>query len=55
MCVSAGVVVANDVDNQRCYMLVHQAKRLNSPCAIILNHDAAIMPNIFINNLGMIF
>ena len=27
-------------------MLVHQAKRLSSPCVIITNHDAAIMPNI---------
>lgn len=49
---SAGVVIANDIDNQRCYMLVHQAKRLNSPCAIITNHDAAIMPNFHIDNVG---
>lgn len=35
-----GVVVANDVDNGRCYMLVHQSKRLNSPAFIITNHDA---------------
>lgn len=41
-----GLVVANDVDNNRCYMLVHQAKRLNSPCAIITNHDASVMPNV---------
>lgn len=44
--VPSGLVVANDVDNNRCYMLVHQAKRLNSPCAIIINHDASVMPNI---------
>lgn len=48
-----GVVVANDIDNQRCYMLVHQAKRLNSPCAVVTNHDAAIMPNIMIDNPGI--
>ncbi|KAG6451499.1 hypothetical protein O3G_MSEX007192 [Manduca sexta] len=39
-----GFVMANDVDNSRCYMLVHQAKRLNSPCIIITNHDSAVMP-----------
>lgn len=44
--VPSGLVVANDVDNNRCYMLVHQAKRLNSPCAIIINHDASVMPNV---------
>lgn len=47
-----GVVVANDVDNKRCYMLVHQAKRLNSPCFIITNHDAAHMPNLQVMKNG---
>lgn len=47
-----GVVVANDVDNKRCYMLVHQAKRLNSPCFIITNHDAARMPNLHVTKDG---
>lgn len=41
-----GIVVANDSDNKRCYMLTHQAKRLQSPAIIITNHDAAFMPNI---------
>lgn len=41
-----GIVVANDVDNRRCYMLTHQAKRLQSPAIMITNHDAAFMPNI---------
>lgn len=40
-----GYVIANDVDNKRCYMLVHQAKRLNSPCIAVTNHDSAILPN----------
>ena len=31
-------------------MLVHQAKRLQSPSAIITNHDAAIMPNLQITS-----
>ncbi|XP_060531171.1 LOW QUALITY PROTEIN: tRNA (cytosine(34)-C(5))-methyltransferase [Cylas formicarius] len=42
-----GFVIANDVDNKRCYMLVHQAKRLNSPCVAIINHDSASLPNMF--------
>eukprot|EP00058_Branchiostoma_floridae_P008503 XP_002593991.1 hypothetical protein BRAFLDRAFT_118815 [Branchiostoma floridae] len=41
-----GFVVANDADNKRCYMLVHQAKRLNSPCFLVTNHDASHMPNM---------
>ncbi|KAJ8676746.1 hypothetical protein QAD02_012533, partial [Eretmocerus hayati] len=40
-----GFVVANDLDNNRCYMLVHQAKRLNSPNILITNHDSSVMPN----------
>ncbi|CAD7086913.1 unnamed protein product [Hermetia illucens] len=41
-----GFVVANDLDNNRCYMLVHQAKRLNSPCFVVTNHDSAFFPNL---------
>ncbi|XP_013415807.1 tRNA (cytosine(34)-C(5))-methyltransferase isoform X2 [Lingula anatina] len=41
-----GFVVANDVDNKRCYLMVHQVKRLQSPCFMIVNHDATTMPNI---------
>lgn len=44
-----GVVVANDVDNKRCYMLVHQAKRLSSQCCVITNHDAGVMPDFYEN------
>ncbi|KAJ3648435.1 hypothetical protein Zmor_020239 [Zophobas morio] len=44
--IPSGYVIANDVDNKRCYMLVHQAKRLNSPCVAIINHDSAILPNL---------
>ena len=44
-----GVVIANDADNARCYMLVHQAKRLQSPCVMIINHDASILPNMFLS------
>ncbi|XP_071785595.1 RNA cytosine-C(5)-methyltransferase NSUN2-like [Asterias amurensis] len=41
-----GFVVANDADNKRCYIMVHQAKRLNSPCCMIVNHDASVFPTI---------
>lgn len=46
----SGFVMANDVDNNRCYMLVHQAKRLNSPCIFITNHDAAFFPHLTIGD-----
>ncbi|XP_011305094.1 tRNA (cytosine(34)-C(5))-methyltransferase [Fopius arisanus] len=45
-----GFVIANDVSNNRCYMLVHQAKRLNSPNILITNHDSSVMPNFRITN-----
>lgn len=45
-----GFVIANDLDNNRCYMLVHQAKRLNSPNILITNHDSSVMPNFTITN-----
>ncbi|KAG5673382.1 hypothetical protein PVAND_003438 [Polypedilum vanderplanki] len=44
-----GYVIANDIDNKRCYMLVHQAKRLNSPCCLITNTDAGRFPNLYNN------
>lgn len=49
--IPTGYVVANDVDNNRCYMLVHQTKRLNSPCFIVTNHDSSVMPQ-FRNDEG---
>lgn len=48
----SGFVVANDVDNNRCYMLVHQAKRLNSPCFIVTNHDSSFLPNFLMTNIN---
>lgn len=45
-----GMVVANDVDNKRCYMLVHQSNRLNSPNCIIINQDAARIYDMKITN-----
>ncbi|KAL9976465.1 hypothetical protein ACROYT_G013772 [Oculina patagonica] len=43
-----GLVVANELQNKRCYMLVHQSKRLHSPCCLITNHDAALFPTLFV-------
>ncbi|KAK2193840.1 hypothetical protein NP493_5g14014 [Ridgeia piscesae] len=44
--VPEGVVVANDSDNKRCYLMVHQVKRLESPNFMIINHDASKMPSL---------
>lgn len=50
--IPSGFVIANDVDNKRCYMLVHQAKRLNSPCCLITNAEAGQFPNLFTGDEG---
>ncbi|XP_077922669.1 RNA cytosine C(5)-methyltransferase NSUN2 isoform X2 [Halichoerus grypus] len=47
-----GFVIANDVDNKRCYLLVHQAKRLSSPCIMVVNHDASSIPRLKIDVNG---
>lgn len=40
-----GLLVANDVDNSRCYLLVHQTlKRLPTANCVVVNHDASSMP-----------
>ena len=46
VCVTEGVVVANDSDNKRCYLMVHQVKRLESANFMIINHDASKMPSL---------
>ncbi|XP_059619990.1 tRNA (cytosine(34)-C(5))-methyltransferase [Phlebotomus argentipes] len=45
-----GLVIANDIDNSRCYMLVHQAKRLNSPCFLVTNEDSERFPDLQCTN-----
>ncbi|ERE82649.1 tRNA (cytosine(34)-C(5))-methyltransferase [Cricetulus griseus] len=47
-----GFVIANDVDNKRCYLLVHQAKRLSSPCIMVVNHDASSIPRLTVDVNG---
>ena len=48
---AGGVVVANDADNRRCYMLVHQTKRLNSPAFMVTNHDASVFPVLYYHDV----
>ncbi|KAF8565377.1 hypothetical protein P879_02397 [Paragonimus westermani] len=43
-----GLVVANDVDQKRCYMMVHQVKRLQSPCTVITQEDATCFPRLYV-------
>lgn len=42
---SSGLILANDSDFKRAYMLVHQVKRLNSPNFVVTNHDATFISN----------
>ena len=46
-----GFVIANDIDPKRCYMLVHQSRRIHSPCCLVTNHDAAAFPDINIKQV----
>lgn len=53
LCVAEGFVIANDVDNKRCYSkLVHQAKRPSSPCIMVVNHDASCIPRLQVDVNG---
>lgn len=47
-----GVVVANDAHHKRCYLLVHQCKRLRSPCLVVVNHDASMLPTLHLREAG---
>ena len=47
-----GLVIANDADYKRAKMLVHQSKRLNSPCIIVTNHDAQRFPSLTVDEQG---
>jgi tRNA (cytosine34-C5)-methyltransferase len=40
-----GLVVANDSDNKRCYLMVHQVRRLVSSNFIVMNMDASNLPS----------
>eukprot|EP01133_Synstelium_polycarpum_P011949 gene11949-13925_t len=47
-----GLVLANDVDTSRCYMLVHQTARLGSPAVTITNHEAQHFPLLSLETPG---
>ena len=38
-------MIANDSDNKRCYLMVHQVRRLASSNFLVMNNDAAILPS----------
>lgn len=42
----SGLLIANDSDNKRAHMLIHQSARLPSPALLVTNLDASIYPMI---------
>ena len=42
-----GMVIANDSDPKRAYMLVHQLKRLGSPAFLVTTHEGQHFPNLY--------
>ena len=47
-----GLVIANDSDQKRAYLLVHQAKRLQSPCLLVTNHEGQEFPKIVVKDVS---
>ncbi|KAI8029390.1 tRNA (cytosine(34)-C(5))-methyltransferase [Camellia lanceoleosa] len=45
----SGMVVANDVDVQRCNLLIHQTKRMCTANLIVTNHEAQHFPSCHLN------
>jgi 16S rRNA C967 or C1407 C5-methylase (RsmB/RsmF family) len=45
-----GLVIANDADQQRAYMLYHQVKRILSPCLLVTNNDGTMFPFLYSRN-----
>jgi 16S rRNA C967 or C1407 C5-methylase (RsmB/RsmF family) len=43
---AGGMVVANDSDSKRAYMLTHQCQRIGSPALVVSCHDAQLFPNL---------
>ena len=43
----SGMVIANDSDSQRAYMLVHQLKRLGSPAFLVTTHEGQHFPSLY--------
>lgn len=45
--VPTGIVIANDSNPDRAYMLVHQLKRLGSPSFMVTTHEGQTFPTLF--------
>ena len=43
---NTGLLVANDIDSKRAFMLAHQAAKLNLPALYVTNNDARLFPNL---------
>ncbi|RWR92447.1 tRNA cytosine34-C5-methyltransferase-like protein [Cinnamomum micranthum f. kanehirae] len=48
-----GLVIANDVDVQRCNLLIHQTKRMCSANLIVTNHEAQHFPSCHLKSVGL--
>ncbi|KAJ4758815.1 S-adenosyl-L-methionine-dependent methyltransferases superfamily protein [Rhynchospora pubera] len=49
-----GLVIANDVDVQRCNLLIHQTKRMSTANLIVTNHEAQHFPGISMGGDGQV-
>jgi 16S rRNA C967 or C1407 C5-methylase (RsmB/RsmF family) len=47
-----GIVVANDSELNRAFMLVHQCKRIGSPALVVICHQAQHFPNMHTKKLN---
>lgn len=45
-----GLVIANDLDQERAYLLHHQVKRILSPALLVTNNDGALFPNLYLGD-----
>ena len=43
---NTGMLIANDVDSKRAFMLAHQTNKLNLPALFVTNNDARHFPNM---------
>jgi multisite-specific tRNA:(cytosine-C5)-methyltransferase len=41
-----GILIANDADQKRAHLLVHQSSRLPSPALMVTNLDASVFPSL---------
>jgi multisite-specific tRNA:(cytosine-C5)-methyltransferase len=50
--VPSGLLIANDSDQKRTHLLIHQSSRLPSPTFMVTNLDASIYPMMKLKNFG---